>query len=361
MAAGDKEKKLRVVQTEMTVVAKQLSRLKQQAEQADSELKQIELQYGTLARSLRELTAQVEAKNQRIAQIRQDIHVQKSWLASQQSQLAAQVKAAYALGGQEQLKLWFNQQDAERSSRIMKYYQYFNQARLEELDRIKASLSLLNTLEQEKQQELQALQALVVDKQTQQQQLSATKKQRKKLLVLIKRAYKKNHSQLSRLQKNARQLKRLVAQLQKQKTVPELVFADSPSLPFAQLKGRLPWPVRGKIVRSFGSRRTGGKWQGVLIRVAEGTAVKAIAHGQVVFADWFKGHGFLMIIEHDKSYLSLYAFNQNLERQAGDWVEAGEVVATVGNSGGRDKPGLYFEIRRQGKPLNPKKWCIKHR
>ncbi len=359
MAAGDKGKELRKVQTEIKVVSKQLLRLKKQADQANAELKQLEVQYGKLARSVRTLAKQVQSKQQRIANIRKDIQVQKSWLAAQKTQLAGQVKAAYALGGQEQLKLWFNQQEAERTSRIMTYYQYFNKARLAKLERINASLQLLSALEQEKQQEKQVLAGLLTDKKAQQSQLSATKTQRKKLLVKIKQAYKKNSSQLSRLQKNARQLKRLVTRLQK--NTQNSVLSDSPALPFAQLKGKLPWPIRGKIVRSFGSRRSDSKWQGVLLRAAEGTKVRAIAHGQVVFADWFKGHGFLLIIKHDKSYLSLYAFNQNLDKEQGDWVEAGELIATVGNSGGQDKAGLYFEIRKKGKPQNPKKWCSNKR
>jgi septal ring factor EnvC (AmiA/AmiB activator) len=303
------------------------------------------------------LTKQALSKRQRIESIRKDIQVQKSWLASQKTELAGQVRAAYALGGQEQLRLWFNQQEAERTSRIMTYYQYFNKARLEKLERINTSLQLLSALEQEKQQAMLLLENLLVDKKEQQSQLSVTKKQRKQLLVKIKQAYRKNRSQLSKLQKNARQLKNLVTQLQKNAQNVEL--GDSPALPFVQLKGKLPWPVHGKIVRSFGSRRSDSKWQGVLLRAEEGAKVRAIAHGQVVFADWFKGHGFLLIIKHDKSYLSLYAFNQNLDKEVGDWVESGDVVATVGNSGGQDKAGLYFEIRKNGKPQNPKKWCGK--
>jgi septal ring factor EnvC (AmiA/AmiB activator) len=129
--------------------------------------------------------------------------------------------------------------------------------------------------------------------------------------------------------------------------------------PFAKLRGRLNWPSRGKLITRYGSARKVGKlkWQGVNISAPEGTEVRAISHGRVAFSDWLRGFGLLTIIDHGDGYMSLYGGNQSLFKEVGDWVEAGEAIASVGNSGGRQDSALYFEIRHNGKPSNPLKWC----
>lgn len=131
--------------------------------------------------------------------------------------------------------------------------------------------------------------------------------------------------------------------------------------PFKELKGKLPWPTQGKIIKQFGSARATNKvrWQGLMIASDEGAPVHAVHHGRVVFADYLRGHGLLLIIDHGDSFLSLYAHNQMLYKEIGDWVSAGEEIATVGQSGGQDQAGLYFELRHQGKPTNPNSWLKK--
>jgi len=359
MATDTKDKELRQVQGKIKSVTDNLSQLKKQQGLASSELKRVEQRHGKISRSVQALNKQVRKKQQRINEIQQEMQIQNGWLLTQKLQLAGQVKSAHALGRQEQLKLLFNQQDASRTSRIMAYYQYFNQARLDKLTRINNSLQLLNSLEQEKQTEKQQLAELASNKKQQQNELEQTKKQRKKILAKIKKDYQKNASQLTRLKKNEKQLKRLITTLQK--AIQEFPLSENSGQPFHRLKGKLPWPVNGKITHSFGSARSGGKWNGVLLKAKEGSKIRAVAHGQVIFSDWFRGYGLLVIVKHDKKYMSLYAFNQSLYKEVGDWVDPGDILATVGNSGGRDKAGLYFEIRNKDKPINPKKWCKKRR
>ena len=359
MAGTNKDKELRQVQDKIKSVASNLSQLKNQQNRASSELKRVEQQHGKIARAIHTLSNQVQQKQLRINEIQQEIQLQNGWLLMQQEQLAGLVKSAYALGRQEQLKLLFTQQDTSRTSRIMAYYQYFNRARLDKLSRIDTSLQLLSTLAQEKQLEKQQLAALIVDNKQQQNKLAQSKKERKKILAKIKKDYQKNATQLNRLKKNEKQLKRLIATLQQ--AMQNFPVTENLGQPFHRLKGKLPWPVKGKVVQSFASPRSGGKWNGVLIQARTGTKIKAVAHGQVIFSDWFKGYGLLVIVKHDKQYMSLYAFNQSLYQEVGDWVDAGDILATVGNSGGRNKPGLYFEIRKKDKPINPKKWCKKRR
>ncbi|NYT46800.1 MAG: peptidoglycan DD-metalloendopeptidase family protein [Candidatus Methanofishera endochildressiae] len=316
MAAGSKDQELRKVQNKIKALADNLSSLGKQKNQANSELKRVERQYGEISRTLQELNSQVNLKHQRINEIQQEVQLQNGWLLTQKSQLAEQVKTAYVLGRQEQLKLLLNQQDINRSSRIMTYYQYFNRARIDKLQRINASLQLLTTLEQEKQLEKRELGGLIAENKLLQEQLALNKAEREQILVRIKKDYQ-NRKQLSRLKKNEKQLKLLVSRLEEvtqTEVVPKIT-----SQSFIKQRGKLPWPVKGKVVRSFGSQRSDGKWNGVLIRAKEGSKIKAIAHGQIVFSDWFKGYGLLVIVKHDKNFMSLYAFNQSLYGEVGDW------------------------------------------
>lgn len=357
VAANNKNKELSQVQNKIQSVTNNLAQLKKQQNKATAELKRIEQQHGKIARVIHALNRQVQQKQQRIIDIQQEIQLQNGWLLMQQARLVEQVKSAYALGRQEQLKLLFNQQDISRSSRIMTYYQYFNRARQDKLSGINASLQLLNTLAQENQLEKQELATLVANNKQQQNELVRTKKERREILAKINKNYRQNSAQLSGLKKNEKQLKRLISSLQK--ATPAVPANNNSAQPFDRLKGKLVWPVKGRIVRTFNSPRSGGVWDGVLIKAKEGTAITAIARGKVVFSEWLKGYGLLVIVQHGKKYMSLYAFNQSLYKKVGDWVEVGDILATVGNSGGREKPGLYFEIRKKGEPLNPKKWCKK--
>lgn len=357
VAANNKDKELHQVQRKIKTVTDHLSRLKKQQGSANKELKRIEKQYGKISRTVRQLNKQVKQKQQRINKIQKELKTQNHWLSTQKSHLAGQVKAAYALGRQEKLKLLLNQKDGSRSNRIMTYYQYFNTARLDKLQRINNSLALLTALEQEKQKEMQEVEDLTNKNKQQQAQLKATSKKRKALLIKIKKDYQSNASQLSKLKKNEQKLKRLITTLQQDLRDTEL--PERSKQLFHTLKGTLPWPITGKIIKSFGSQRSDSQWDGVLIKAKEGKPVQAIAHGQVIFANWFKGYGLLAIVKHDKNYMSLYAFNQSLYKEKGDWVEAGDILATVGKSGGRETASLYFEIRKKDKPLNPKKWCKK--
>ena len=355
VAATNKDKELSQVQGKIQSVANNLSQLKKQQNQATAELKRIEQQHGKIARVIQALSSQMQQKQQRINDIQQEMQLQNGWVLMQQARLAEQVKSAYALGRQEQLKLLFNQQDISRSSRIMTYYQYFNQARLDKLSRINTSLQLLNTLGQENQLEKQELAILMTNNKQQQKKLVRTKTERREILAKINKNYRQNSTQLSGLKKNEKKLKRLISSLQKASSA--VPVNKNSAQPFDRLRGKLAWPVKGKIVHTFGSARSGGVWDGVLIKAKEGTAITAIARGKVIFSEWLKGYGLLVILQHEKKYMSLYAFNQSLYKKVGEWVEAGDILATVGSSGGRDKPGLYFEIRKKGKPLNPKKWC----
>jgi septal ring factor EnvC (AmiA/AmiB activator) len=352
---AEQNTRLLKVQEKIKSVSSKLSTLKKQEGKAQNKLKQLERQYGKISQKVRHLALQLREKKQRIKEIQQDIKEQQKWLFGQENYIAGQARAAYILGKQEPLKLLLSQEDIGKVSRMMRYYYYFNKDRVNQVQQINNSLQLLKGLEKEKQQELQRVSELAVEQKQKQKKLVQTKYARKKLLKSIKKDFKTQKYKLSKLKKNAQKLKGLVNTLRLEKQRP--VAAVKSVLPFRHLKAKMSWPIKGKIIKYFGNRRVDSRWNGVLMRAKEGTKIKVIAAGQIVYADWFKGYGLLIIVKHDKDYMSLYAYNQSLYQTKGDWVSAGDVVATVGKSGGRDKSALYFEIRKKDKPINPAKWC----
>lgn len=167
--------------------------------------------------------------------------------------------------------------------------------------------------------------------------------------------------QLRRWETDEKALVKLLIQLQQ--TLENMPMGEGTRKNFAQQKGKLPWPTKGKLVIRYGSSRQVGnlKWQGIMIRASQGQNIKAVSHGRVAFADWLRGFGLLIILDHGDGFMSLYGHNQSLLKETGDWVDPGEPISTAGDSGGQSKTGLYFEIRKNGKPVNPMRWCRKQR
>ena len=195
------------------------------------------------------------------------------------------------------------------------------------------------------------------------------KKQRSDLLERMDRDFSSTDQQLSQLQESEDSLRLLMSSLygvekgessnesQANKLLTDKHAEIENRINFSNLKGNLPWPVTGQLAHKFGSARTEVTWDGVLIDANEGMDVKAVSRGKVIFAEWLRGYGLMMILDHGRGYSTLYAFNQSLYRKTGDSVEAGEVIASVGQSGGRSKAGLYFGIRNKGVPIDPLEWC----
>lgn len=241
--------------------------------------------------------------------------------------------------------------------RALVYFNELNQARVSEINDFLANLTKKEQLQASIHKALQEQQQLLARQKQQKTSLSHDRASRKKLLARLNRDIKSQQATLDDLNSSRSRIEELLSSLGE-------LLADIPAepanqKPFASLKGHLPWPVRGKLAAHFGSKQKHGdlRWNGVILKTAYGTPVHAVSNGRVAFADWLQGYGFITIIDHGDGYMSLYGHNQALYKQAGDWVEAGEVIATVGDSGGQSYSGLYFEIRYQGKPVNPTKWC----
>lgn len=365
------QKSLEQIRTRIEQITAKLERMEGEKSALSQELAEIETRYGKIAHHLRQMAEDYRQKRAQLTQIQQAIVQKRQRVAHLAEELGQQVRAAYGMGQAHALKLILNQQDPLLSSRMMVYYAYFNRKRLDKINAMRSELRQLAELEQKMTDESRQLDAILADKQSEQGELATALRARKALLAKLESAYSGDRQELTQLQQNEQRLQRLIVSLRAvvddfpaspvapatTPFVPDEFPNDTGEQSFAQLQGRLAWPVRGKLKKTFGSQRTEGSWDGVLIETQEGADIRAVSRGRVVYADWLRGYGLLMILDHGQGYMTLYAFNQTLYKSPGDWVETGEVIAAAGNSGGRQQAGLYFGIRKAGKPMDPVKWC----
>lgn len=396
---SDKSKELSKVQSDIEATRQEMQRIRQQKSTLSDQLAEIEKLYGKTAALLKTLERQVEQKRQNLSKIREKMQGLQDEVSKQNKELAGQIRAAHAMGQQEKLKLLLNQQDPALSSRIMVYYDYLNMARAKKLASINESMQHLEQLNKQEQEETELLEKDLEQKKLEQIAVDSVREQRAQLLAQLSNDFSSNEQQIGRLKESESKLKDLIASLQRstddvvseadqekelpkaKEVAPEVTDEQSKSkqdapevkeeLPkaktdfpelkgdFSSLKGQLPWPIKGRVANKFGSARAEGTWDGVLIDAKEGAEIRAVTRGKVVYADWLRGYGLLTIIDHGKGYMTLYAFNQSLYKKIDERVEAGDVIASVGQSDGRNQPGLYFEIRKQGKPIDPLEWCRK--
>jgi len=345
--------------------------LEQQKDQLLGLLAQVDERYGDVAAALNSIKEQIVKGNKDLDKLRQEISAYHGQMDTLNNELSGQVRAAYAMGQQDKLKLMLNQRDPALSSRMVVYYEYLNRSRLEKLANIQETVRYLDRLDKEKQTETELLEKNLVQKKTEQTALDEARKQRNDLVARLNHDFSTEEDQLSFLKQSENKLIDLIGTLENgteanneepEPSSTDRITVNDDSFPkltgtFSTLKGKLPLPVRGKLASMFDNPSLDDMWKGVLINSQEGTEIKAVSKGKVAYAGTLKGYGLLIIIEHDKDYMTLYAFNQSLYKHKGDSVEAGDVIATVGQSGGRNKPGLYFEIRQNGKPVDPLAWC----
>jgi septal ring factor EnvC (AmiA/AmiB activator) len=357
--AGAKEQELNRVRGRISELKGELDSARGQHADLHQELQELEQKVGQLARHLRVLAGSLSRQRERLAGLQEKRQEQEAKLAVHREALAKQIRSAYAMGRQEQIKILLNQQDPAIVSRVMVYYDYFNRARTERLALIAGLLERLREIETEvalEEARLQELQTRELEQQAQLEQVRAT---RHEVIASLDAEIRGKGQELAGLKKNERQLQALMERLQDERLVPPPAETVSHQ-PFRSLKGNLPWPSKGRLAALFGTEKRGGMlWDGVLISAPEGREVRAVHHGRVAFADWLRGFGLLLIIDHGDGYMSLYGHNQSLFKEAGEWVEQGEPVALVGSSGGRLDAGVYFGIRHQGRPVNPKAWCLR--
>ncbi|RMG35548.1 MAG: hypothetical protein D6720_06945 [Gammaproteobacteria bacterium] len=260
------------------------------------------------------------------------------------------------MGRQERLRLVLDQDDPGEISRLLTYYDYLNRERVRRVSDIRRRLQALRQTQKALEQEQARLAALEQAQRERKRALEAEQLTRRRLVAKLAAEIEGQGARLTRLQRNEQQLQLLLRNLQD-------ALADIPAetvqqTPFPKMRGKLPWPVKGVIRKAFGDPKIGQlRWDGVMIAAPEGREVRAVHAGRVAFADWLRGFGLLLIVDHGDGYMTLYGHNQSLFKEPGDWVQKGETIATVGDTGGRRETGIYFAIRRNGKPVDPLRWC----
>jgi septal ring factor EnvC (AmiA/AmiB activator) len=353
------EEKLRKIQSEISEVRSLLEKKRGEQGKLQAQLRRQDKAIARVSKAIKRLDRKLDDLNKTLSSKRKEKAHQLAILQQHQKGLAELAVAAYRMGEQQTLKLILNQDDPALMGRMLAYHRYIGQARARQIKSINLALADLREIEREINQKSRELKASKSEKQKQKNELVKTKKERKQTLASLSKEIRRKGKALDSLLEDEEQLQALIASLNEALSdIPDQLSAQDK---FAQLKGKLSWPVRGEVVHQFGQSRKGtqGKlrWNGVTIRTANGTPINAIARGRVAFADWMRGIGLLVILDHGDGYLSLYGHNEVLYVAPGDWVEYGDIIGTVGNSGGLQESGLYFEIRSNSKPVNPNKWC----
>ena len=300
------------------------------------------------------IEAELKTGKEKISRLeiqRQELQRQKT---EQQHYIEKQIQAAHKTGKQEYLKVVLNQEDPNEISRVLTYYDYLNIARAKEVEGFRSTLAELETVTESIAKETTQLQG---NRDTLDRQRGELQKEKDRKLVALRslnRRIKETGSELTKLARDRQRLEQLLDRI----NITEMSVPED-SVPFKKMRGQLLLPVAGNISQPFGADRNAGKtrWGGVFIDAPEGEPVYAVHYGRVVFADWLRGFGLLLIVNHGEGYMSLYGHNQAINRETGDWVLAGETIATVGDTGGQNKTGVYFEIRIDGTPSDPQKWC----
>ena len=381
---------------------KQLSKIQQEKSSAEQELKKTETEIGELEKQVNDLQQQEKKTEQELDLLDKQKKKLHGSRLEQQKLIAIQARAAYQAGQQEPLRLLLNQQQPEKFSRNLTYYQYIGKARQQQINEFNETIRQItnisaqiteqqNNLAEQRASLLSKQESLKILRQQRQQKVaSLSQQQRKETRSLstrqadqaaLNKVLQTIEATLARQAQEAREAERkrqrLIAEQQRQQAEqlldkqPQPTTGKQPQSPmvstaithnggkFTTVRGKLPWPVNGRLIARFGSPRgdTRSKWDGVLISSQAGTQVRAIHPGRVVFADWLRGAGLLVIVDHGDGYLSLYGHNQSILSRPGDMVQTGQAISTVGNTGGQDQAALYFAIRQKGKPADPTQWC----
>lgn len=347
-----RQSELKALQSQITAQQNALRDTGKQREKLLQLLKKDEQAIADAARKVNQTENALSDAEKRLSELKQRAAQLDKLNESQQQTLAKQLTSAYLAGNHDYSKMLLNQQDPATIERMLAYYDFLNKARMQAIEQLKQTRQELSAVQQSEQQERNRLNKLVLDQKAQSKRLNQEQDQRQQTLKELQRTISSKASELEQLQIEEASLKRVVEQAL-------AAMRDSPSMDgLAKSRGSLNWPTKGRIKNSFGSQRSGNvRWKGVMLSAPEGQSISAIAAGKVIYADWLRGFGMVLVVDHGKGFMSLYGHAQALLKDAGDTVKAGEAVALVGRSGGQTEPGLYFEIRHKGQAVDPANYC----
>jgi murein hydrolase activator len=348
------EAQLEQLRDEIEQIRDRLAEALGQRDSALDDLATAEREVSSAERARRQTGLDMAEVNQQIVALTVQQQVLTEQVTDSANALGRQLALAYRHGGQSRLKLFLNQDDPRQLNRHLAYHGYISRARLRLIEDMNQTLTALELTRTTLEQRHQELDQLAQQQETQLRQLQQARRQREQALRVIEGRIQTRQETLTALERDASELAELLDELASALAdIPPDI--EAPSL--ADLRGQLPRPARGQLRYRFGEHRTGDlAWNGWLIAAPEGSEVQAIGHGRVAYADWLRGYGLILIIDHGDGFMSLYGHNEALLRDVGDWVRPGDVIASVGQSGGVSEVGLYFELRRNGQPINPANW-----
>jgi septal ring factor EnvC (AmiA/AmiB activator) len=347
------ESQLQAVKSEIERITRQVSGEQVERDRLTRELRAAEIAVGKARESLESVRHdRAEHANHRAALAAEKRDAEAN-VAKERGALAGQLRAAYLIGQQEPLKLLLNQRDPARAGRMFVYYSYFGRARADEIHTIEGNVARLDQLDTELATEDAKLAELEKQQRTELADVEQARERRTVVLANLEAESHTHERNLEKLRSQQSGLEKLLKQLREAMAKYPVEGNDA----FAHLRGKLAWPVSGHLVARFGETRAGGvKWDGVLVATERGAPVRAVYQGRVIYADWLPGLGLLTIVDHGDGYMSLYGHNERLYKAVGEKVSAGDPIASAGDSGGSNRPELYFEIRKGGKPLDPRPW-----
>lgn len=353
----EKQAELENLRQRMDELRRNIEKKQEEKNSAIKFLKDIEVRIGERAYVLRKINRHLRKKKRELKKLKQNQQKTLNKLTSQRNILSEQIRSSYMIGKQEYLKLLLNQENPAAIGRTLTYYDYFHRARSHHIDEAIVTIKKLESLTLQVKQKAKELESSRKQQRIEKQKLEDDFIDRSIVIKKMEEDIARQGNRLKKFVANEQQLQELLKAIRN--IMPTMLTEIDKRETFGKRRGRLKWPVRGKVKRLFGKSRQAAnlKWNGVLIPSREGKEVKAISHGRVAYADWLRGYGMLVIIDHGDGYMTLYGYNQALYKETGDWVEEGEVIASVGRSGGQKKSGLYFEVRVKGQPSNPTKWC----
>ncbi|RUO69461.1 murein hydrolase activator EnvC family protein [Idiomarina ramblicola] len=347
------EAEIQAVNDELAERIKAIEERSSALNSTEQQLRDLEIRTAEIAGSLRQTQTELKQINQEITDSEQRRNELQQKQKQQVALLEDQLVSAYMNGNHDFLKMLLNQQDPGQFERTLSYYQYLNTARVEEIEVIQRTQKEITALTEELKQQQSQLASLQEQQQKQRAQLEQQQHRQEDKLAELQQQQRKDRSRVNQLEQSREQLEQVLRAIEnalaQQKDV-QLVGLQA-------VKNQLNWPSDGDVKRLFGQRREGPvDWKGVLIEGNNGQSVRSIANGRVVYADWLRGFGLVIVIDHGESYMSLYGHNQTLTKAVGDKVRKDEEIALMGQSGSRNSAALYFEIRHQGRPQNPSNW-----
>ncbi|MAL03337.1 MAG: peptidase M23 [Arenimonas sp.] len=359
---ADREKKEAAAEQQLQALRQQIKAITAEQRKLDGErsdasqaLREADAQVGEAVRALRRTEAGIATTEVELRDLQQQQARLEAGLSEQREALAALVRSAYALGRHEQLKLLLAQDRMADLARVLAYHRYFQADRQERITGLLGELQALAAVARRIQDQRDVLAAALIQQQADLDALEAQRADRAKVLAGLEAGFKDRAARLAALGRDEKTVLKLLEQLRD--AVADIPHQVDDTRPFASRRGQLGRPLAGSVLAAFGGKLPDGRSSdGWLVAGTAGAEVRAVAPGRVAFSDWLKGYGLLVIVDHGDGWMSLYAFNDALLKDVGDWVRAGDPLATVGSSGGQGRPALYFELRRNGQPQDPKPW-----